>query len=323
MNVSAPPGASPANAAVPPPRAGRKRLLLIKGVITLALLVFLTDKLDTADLLARLKEAAPVFLFIAIVIVTLEVPLAAYRWMLLAQRTGAPMTFALALQLSFAGLFFGQVLPASIGGDVVRGVLAYRNGVDWQPLISSLVLDRIIALLAAVVLILAALPWLVGGTLGALMWTAGASALLVGVLIAGLFVDLLPLPRRLKDSKLGGAVLGLIALARRSLASGAGAGALTISILIHLMTIGAVVALGASLGLGHILLPSMLVVPTALIAAAVPVSLNGWGVREGVMVAGFALFGIAEADAFLVSVLLGFSVVLSALPGGFTWLTLK
>ncbi|MBL8630449.1 MAG: flippase-like domain-containing protein [Rhodospirillaceae bacterium] len=303
--------------------AGRNRLLLVKGAITLGLLAFLATKVDVAAALTRLQGASVGLLLLAVVIVTLEIPLAAFRWMLLAQRTGAEMSFRLALQLSFAGLFFGQVLPASIGGDVVRGYLAYRNGVEWQPLVSSLVLDRIIALLAAVVLILLGLPWMLGNAVGALTWTAVASALLVAGLIAGLFVDLLPLPQALKQRAFVKTVLDLIGKTRHSLASAAGLVAVGVSIIIHLMTILVVVAVGSALGIDDMLMPSVLVVPTALIAAAIPVSLNGWGVREGVMVAGFALFGIGQADAFLVSVLLGVSVVISALPGGFTWLTLR
>jgi hypothetical protein len=323
--MSAPSGVPTPDSTVTPPAASARRghLLLIKGIITVALLGFLATKIDLSSVVARLQSASLVLLALAVVIVTLEVPLAAFRWMLLAQRTGAAMSYRIALQLSFAGLFFGQVLPASIGGDVVRGYLAYRNGVAWQPLVSSLILDRVIALLAAVVLILLAMPWMLGQALGALTWTAGISAALVLILIAGLFVDKVPLPGSLKDRAIVRTILVLIGQTRKSLASAEGLLALGVSIVIHVMTIFVVVAVGSALEIDGMLMPSVLVVPTALIAAAVPISLNGWGIREGVMVAGFALFGIAQGDAFLISVLLGLSVVISALPGGFTWLTLR
>jgi uncharacterized membrane protein YbhN (UPF0104 family) len=319
--VPPPPGLNPQGST--PRRAGRKRFFVLKAALTAALFIYLGTKLDASAMGARLQSASVLLLAAATAIVTLEIPLAALRWMLLARRTGAALSYKLALQLSFAGLFFGQVLPASIGGDVVRGWLAHRNGLTLQPLVSSLVLDRITALLAAVVLILTGLPWMLGDTAGTLAVTAGLSALLVVGLLAGLCVDLLPLPQALKARPFVTKLLNLIAQTRGGLASASGLVALSISVAIHVMTIFAVVMLGAGLGLGEILLPSVLVVPTALIAAAIPVSLNGWGVREGVMVAGFALFGMAEADAFLVSVLLGLAVVVSALPGGFTWLTLK
>ncbi len=323
--MSAPSGVPVSDGSGPPQPAvaGRGHLLLLKGVITLALLAFLATKIDLSTVLTRLQSASLGLLALAVVIVTLEVPLAAFRWMLLAHRTGAAMSYRIALQLSFAGLFFGQVLPASIGGDIVRGYLAYRNGIVWQPLVSSLILDRIIALLAAVVLILLAMPLMFDQSLGALTWTAGLSAALVLVLIAGLFVDKLPLPRALTNRAIVSTILNLIGQTRKSLASAEGLLALGVSIIIHVMTIFVVMAVGSALGIDNMLMPSILVVPTALIAAAVPISLNGWGIREGVMVAGFALFGIAQADAFLISVLLGLSVVVSALPGGFTWLTLR
>jgi len=311
----------------PLPRAsgvGRRSVLLAaKAAVTIALLVFLGAKLDWAVIGARVQSVSLGLLVVVLAIVTAAVPLAALRWMLLARRAGADMSFMVALQLNFAGLFFGQVLPASIGGDAVRGLLAYRNGLPWPPLVSSLVLDRIIALAAAVVLILCALPLMMNLDDNALTWTASISAVVVVALIGGLFIDLLPWPQSLKTKRLIAVVLDLIARTRATLASRAGVWALGLSIVIHVMTIAAVAIIGTSLGLGNILMASALVVPTALIAAAVPISLNGWGVREGMIVAGFALFGIPEADAFLISVLLGFSVVLSALPGGLTWLMLR
>lgn len=316
--------ATPATSAAP---AGPRnaRLLVLKGALTVALLVFLGARLNWTDVMARLGEASPLGFVAALVLVTAAIPLSALRWQLLAARAGSPLSFGLALQLNFAGLFFGQVLPASVGGDVVRGWLACRAGLDWPPVVSSLVLDRIVALAAAVMLIVAAAPWLMGEDMAGLTWTALGAVGIVVALVAGLFVDRIAWPRKLTEMRAVAAVFDLVSRARAAFVSQAGLWALVISIVIHLMTIVAVVALGMGLGLdvAQVLKPSILVVPTALVAAAIPVSLNGWGVREGVMVAGFALFGIAQGDAFLISVLLGLAVVVSALPGGVTWLMLR
>jgi hypothetical protein len=169
-------------------------------------------------------------------------------------------------------------------------------------------------------LIAAALPWI---SATSLQTSAQISIAVVLVVLAGLFVDLLPLPATLKNIRLVSTVCALVSQTRQSLLSKSGAVAVIISLGIHVMTILAVTAIAASLGVNDVLSASAIVVPVALVAAAMPVSVNGWGVREGVMVAGFAVFGIAQADAFLISVLLGFSVILSALPGGLTWLNLR
>jgi glycosyltransferase 2 family protein len=321
---SLPPFESAAVPAMPIAGAGNgRRLLILKAAITFALLGYLMSKLEWSGLETKLRAAALAPLGAALAIIIAEIPMVALRWMWLARCTGAHMTYRLALQLTFAGLFFGQVLPASIGGDVVRGWLATRNGLTWQPVVTSLIVDRLIALLAAVILICAALPWIGRQGDTPLQLTAQLSVAVVLALIVGLFADRLPLPARVKTHRVGQMICALIAQMRASLLSVTGAGAMALSLLIHAMTIFAVTAIAASLGLSDLLTASAIIVPIALVAAAVPISVNGWGVREGVMVAGFALFGIAQADAFLISVLLGFTVVLSALPGGFAWLVLR
>jgi len=307
--------------------AGRAKLgLLIKAVASLLLLAFLVQKVDWLGIEVRLIGAAPLPLLAALALLVAAVFVAALRWRMLIEQDGAVMSTGQAAQLTFAGMFFGQVLPATIGGDVVRGVLAYRNGYPWRDVVSGIVLDRVTALLASVLLILAGLPWLAGiaaGAASSLMLTAVASVGLVVVLALGLCVDLVPLPQWL--SRRGWIVAGLTLAkkVRTGLASRAGLAALALSLLIHLSTVGVVMLIGAGLGVSITPLAAFLIVPVAILAAAVPVSVNGWGVREGVMVAGLALFGISSGDALLISVLLGFGVILSVLPGSITWLALR
>ena len=157
--------------------SGGTRLVAFKALVTLALMGFLVAKLEWAAILTRLESASLGPLILAVILVTASVPLAAMRWALLARKSGANMPLALAVRLNFAGLFFGQVLPASVGGDVVRGWLGCRNGLLWQPVVSSLVLDRLMALAAAVLLIFASLPWLLEQAVGTLTVTAAASAI--------------------------------------------------------------------------------------------------------------------------------------------------
>ena len=47
-----------------------------------------------------------------------------------------------------------------------------------------------------------------------------------------------------------------------------------------------------------------------------PLSIAGWGLREGAMVAVFALVGVPMDGALLMSVLLGLLLLLVSLPGG-------
>ena len=74
--------------------------------------------------------------------------------------------------------------------------------------------------------------------------------------------------------------------------------------------------LGIEAGLGDCLV----VVPPVIIATLLPVSIAGWGVREGAMVFGFGLLGVAAADALALSILVGIANVAAGLPGAALWL---
>ena len=318
MPLTSPPLSAPLSA----PRPLARLALVAKIAISAALLVYLSRKVAWDEVVHRLESAAPFMLVAALAVMIGTIFLAAVRWKLLVQGEG--LSLKAAVQLSFAGMFFGQVLPATIGGDVVRGVLAGRAGMAWSEVVASIVLDRITALLASAILILAGLPALANAAVGvSVMGTAFVSGGLAAVIVVGLYVDRVPLPDALAHHGKVASLRTLVARLRAGLLLKAGGAALVLSLAIHLATVMIVVMIAASFGITVTPLAAFLVVPFAVFAAAVPVSVNGWGVREGLMVSGLGLFGVASSDALLVSVVLGLSVVVAVLPGSLTWLALR
>ena len=59
------------------------------------------------------------------------------------------------------------------------------------------------------------------------------------------------------------------------------------------------------------------IIPMSVIASAIPISINGWGVRESVIVALAAQQGVPQVDALLVSLTIGTLNVLASLPGAY------
>jgi glycosyltransferase 2 family protein len=92
-----------------------------------------------------------------------------------------------------------------------------------------------------------------------------------------------------------------------------------LSILMHLLSVGAVVLIAAALGTHAEFAGSVGIMAAATLLSAVPISINGWGVREGTLVAGFSLLGISESVALSISLLFGLCVMLSTLPGCLFW----
>jgi uncharacterized membrane protein YbhN (UPF0104 family) len=63
----------------------------------------------------------------------------------------------------------------------------------------------------------------------------------------------------------------------------------------------------------------MAAVPLALLIATLPISINGWGLREGAMVALLGLTGMAADKAFALSVMFGAAQFVAVLPGAAYW----
>ena len=92
-----------------------------------------------------------------------------------------------------------------------------------------------------------------------------------------------------------------------------------ISILIHLMSVVAVIFMAIGLGINIEWSGFLLIIPLVTLIMVVPISIAGWGVREGVMVVGFGYLGVVPEVALALSILYGLLVLVVALPGGVAW----
>jgi uncharacterized membrane protein YbhN (UPF0104 family) len=95
---------------------------------------------------------------------------------------------------------------------------------------------------------------------------------------------------------------------------------LGVAVIGHVMTSTIVYLLALAYGVGVGYVECLVLVSPVTLISVVPISIAGWGVREGAMVAAFALVGIAAGDALVVSVAFGLLNVLIGLPGGLVFL---
>jgi hypothetical protein len=59
--------------------------------------------------------------------------------------------------------------------------------------------------------------------------------------------------------------------------------------------------------------------PVVILIGMTPISLAGWGVREGAMTFALGWFDVATSDAVLLSILVGLASIVSSLPGSAVW----
>ena len=77
--------------------------------------------------------------------------------------------------------------------------------------------------------------------------------------------------------------------------------------------------LSDGLGIGLGLIDGVLLFPTVLFLSMLPISVAGWGVREGAMIAALALVGITPSASLALSICFGLCLIAVSLPGGILW----
>ena len=96
-----------------------------------------------------------------------------------------------------------------------------------------------------------------------------------------------------------------------------------ISLFIHIIYITIFYIISLSIEVKLSWSEAFLVLPPVMLAAALPISVAGWGVREAGMAFMLSIYGIPTSDAVLSSLLLGVYTLLFALPGSALWLIEK
>lgn len=298
--------------------------LLGKIVVSTGLLALLAAEIDLADAIDRLGRVSGPILTAVLALLLAHTVLSASRWQGVVRAIGTAITFRHAFGLTFIGAFFSQVLPSSVGGDIVRIYLAHRRGMPASAAIIGVALERALTLLGLVIMVLAALPrFLAVVEPSTVRPVVVVTALLAVGAVAGLglLMNLHRAPAALRDTKVVRA-LGTIAAGARSLFLSPRrlAGPLAWTLLAHVNLVLCVYLLALGLELPVRLIDCLALVPLALLATALPISIAGWGVREASMVSLLALVGVPGEGAFALSVIFGLLSTVAALPGGLIWL---
>ena len=254
---------------------------LLRGAVSAAILAVLLARTPLDEVLERAAGAAPAPLAAALALVLLMYLLVSVRWRLVARALGAALPPGAALRAVFLGLFGGQLLPTTVGSDVVRGWAAARHLGSVPRAAASILADRLAGLIGVCVLV------------AAINLALGAAALAASCALLAGFLYFFKLPSR--PVPLAAAIL--LALA------------------IHVLHVFTASLSAAAYGVNASPALWFAVLPLAIIACAVPISINGWGVREAVVVTLAGTHGVAAPDALVVSLTLGLLNTAASLPG--------
>ncbi|MEW6611127.1 lysylphosphatidylglycerol synthase transmembrane domain-containing protein [Thermithiobacillus tepidarius DSM 3134] len=298
--------------------------LLFQATVTVALLAWLIGRLEWRDLLRAMLAAQPGWLALALALYVANLMVSAVRGRAIMRSLARPMPLPLLLRLNWVGAFFNQVLPGAVSGDAVRAYYSRPYAGTLTTALAAVFGERLIGLGVLVLLALGACL-LNGAAMAGLphvLWVLGLAAsgylLGLGLLLASGGDGLLRRLGRVGE-KLREARLALRALFRHGPDLFQ---VLLLSLVVQVLSLFMFWAVGRALGLQLGMAAVWIIWPLVTLLTILPVSLAGWGVREGLLVFYLAYVGVAADQALALSVLTGVVVLLASLPGGLLWLSL-
>lgn len=295
-----------------------------------ALLAWLGSKLDWRQLAGGFHHLSWGWVVIAAALAPTCIALLAVRWNIFLRGQGFAIPSREVLRLLWTGQFLNSFMPGAIAGDVYKaasvGLLARGREVEAG---TAVLLDRLCALGTLAILALLGLAghweWIGGLLRGAALGSPTAKwvAATIGVVVlAGSGWAASSAHRRAACA----AILRRLHTAlERAWADWRGfTRASLLSVLIHLGNFAIFYSFGRALGLPLTFGQTLVVMPLVLVLSMLPISVNGHGVREVLLIGFFQLHhlsaggGPAEAAVSL-SLLFVANDLLWNLPGG-VWL---
>ena len=246
----------------------------------------------------------------AVVLTAVALVLSAMRWQQVLRAMDMPTGLRTLIPLAFAGQFVSNVLPTTIGGDVLRvSRLSKQNG-EAEDTFASVVLERLSGWLVLPLITFFGLlinPELReqgDATLFAVLISALTLVGLIGIIV---IADHPRLGGRFASREGWTRFVGAVhsGVARMRSHPGATVGIVLAGLLYQLVLCVAALMVAAALGFGWLgMTPLLAFFPAVLIAQVLPIGIAGLGVREGAFVLFLTPLGVPAEQAIALGLVL-------------------
>ncbi|MFM2390922.1 MAG: hypothetical protein RLZZ437_2477 [Pseudomonadota bacterium] len=278
----------------------------LRLAVPVLLLAVLWHVADGERALARLRQADLAWLMVALVALHMQTVLSALRWRHVADALGQPMARGHAVQEYYVAQVVNQTLPGGVVGDGARALRAAAPGA-LPAAMAAVVLERAMGQLALLVVLGVGIG--LSSTTGHMIWPQGLLPVLavgaVGLAIAAILV---------------GRAKGVGQLVRPVFAHpGQVARLAMLSLAIVALNLASFATTARATGTPLPPEAILTLIPLILTAMLVPLTIGGWGWREGAAAALFPLAGATPDAGLIASATYGLLILTAALPGVF-WL---
>ncbi len=320
----------------PPPDKKRKlkKMLftIVKAAISTALLYYILSKTNPAEIWNAVKSANWWILLISFSLHAVGYYASAYRWRILALAQNMDLSVSYLTESYAVAMFFNNILPSTIGGDAVRAYDSWRKGFPKLKSIATVGVERFIGLFALVVfaVIAVALTGEIRQRVPYLWLWVSICFVSMWLVIQGIFLQqgkakfltrIFELPGLKIFKKLVKKITDVFQNFRGK--NKALIYSLLLSLLLQINVIFHYYLISEALGLNVPFIKFWIIIPIALFAQLVPVSINGIGIRENIYIFFLGLYGVSAASAIAFSWIAYGMILILGLLGGVLYIFRK
>jgi len=304
-------------------------LFLLKALVSLGLLSFLLARVDVAQLLRALVSARPSYLGIVLGVYLLGQILCSFRWLLLARPLGFRNPFRDFVTIYFIGMFFNLFAPSIVGGDVGRVFYLARDHANGeQRSWGGSTACAAVSVLADRAIGMGVLVWV--GAVALVLFPSYPVPAIIRYLTFALALSFflgwffLPLGNRF----FGGQKFAAGENLRRAFRSYAKSRSILLqvaglSLIGHIIQAWMQILLGSALDVEIPWSYALILYPLVGLFSALPISVNGIGLREGGYLFLLQLIGVSAEKAIAFGILWFVIVALDSLIGGVVFILRK
>ena len=305
----------------------RKVSALIKVIVTILLFYLLFSKVGWSEFLATLAGARIGVLLFAFAILWIGHYICIFRWRILMRPLMPVFSLVRLFEIYCIGLFFNLTFPTAVGGDLVKMYYAGKPTRQYAQSFAATFLDRDSGMFA--MMILACLGSLLlpmslpGIPVSLIVWFSFVAFIALNVVIFTPVLHRL-LTAVLRKTRLHGIATRVDAISDAFIIMGKHPRILLQALLISLanqllvFVVTWVTAIGLRINISF--LYYIVFVPVITLISMIPISLNGYGLREYAFRSLFSAIGVAPASALALGFLSSITLLLTAVPGGIVYM---
>lgn len=294
----------------------RHLILLIKIVIPITIFSFIINKIPANELKEFYSASIIISILAGTGLFTIANLVGAWRWKIVSEYHDIRLPLYWYVRTCLEGVALSLILPSSVGGDMWRiGRQTYMHKKIIVAL-QTIFIDRVSGLLAATIICIISLFFCymafspnIRDQMTILFSVAFILILLSIVLlrhIRSLSWLLRPLERNIELLQKS---VNFITDYKKVFV------VLIMAILIQASAICVLFTQVAPFGAELTITEGAFTVMFAVLASTIPITLGGWGIREGTLIMALTAFGIPGSTAIKISLMFGIALLLSAIPG--------